>query len=54
MNVIRVLDVVVDHLLPSFFQHWGSWEFSAGVSVLGFSVAVVIVCTVINAVLLRA
>lgn len=51
--MIEVLDWVVSSFLPAFFIKFNSWMIAPGVSVLGFAVAVAIVCIVVGAVVLR-
>lgn len=54
MTISEGLDFVIGTLLPAFFRVFDSWMLTEGVSVLGFSVAVVILTIVIGAILLRA
>lgn len=54
MTIVEGLDWVVDQLLPAFFIKFNSWMITPGVSILGFAVAVVIVCIVVGAIVLRA
>lgn len=53
MSIVQGLDFVILQLLPAFFSEFNSWMIADGVSVLGFSVAVGVVCIVVGAVVLR-
>ena len=51
--IVDILDFLVDRFMPAFFVKFDSWMITDGVSVLGFSVAVVVLVIVIGAILLR-
>lgn len=53
MTIVEGLDWVVEQLLPAFFVKFNSWMIYPDVSILGFSVAVAIVCIVVGAIVLR-
>lgn len=53
MTIVQGLDWVVEKLLPAFFIKFNSWLIAPNVSILGFSVAVVLICIVVGALLLR-
>ena len=51
--MIDCLDWVVTTFLPAFFIKFNTWEIAPGVSILGFCVAIVLICIVVGAVVLR-
>lgn len=54
MTIVEGLDWVFDTLMPAFFYKFNNWMIAPDVSILGFSVAVVVVCIVVGAMVLRA
>ena len=53
VSVVSYLDYLVFTFLPSLFNLLASYMIAPGVSLLGFLVAVAILCVVIGAVVLR-
>ena len=53
VSVVSYLDYLVFTFLTTLFNHLASYMIAPGVSLLGFLVAVAILCVVIGAVVLR-
>lgn len=53
MTIVQGLNFLVDQLLPAFFVRFDSWMIADNVSVLGFSVAVTVLCVVVGSVIMR-
>ena len=53
ISIVSLLDWCVEVLLPSLFGKLMALQIPGGPSLLGFSVAITILCIVIGAILLR-
>lgn len=51
--VVKWLDWITREALPAFFSEINSWMIADGVSLLGFLIAVTILCIGIGAILFR-
>lgn len=53
VTVVSYLDYLVFTVLPALFNRLASYMIAPGVSLLGFLVAVIILCVVIGSVVMR-
>lgn len=53
VSVVSYLDYLVFTLLPAFFNRLAVYMVAPGVSFLGLSVAIIILCIVIGSVIMR-